>query len=194
MPEDRLPDGHQPVGTRQAIRAEVAGIIPVDAAEQAARLDVLRWIDSDAPLFRINKPADPAKHLIAYFLLVDGDHILLVDHINAQLWLPTGGHVDVDEHPRQTVCREVMEELAVSADFLRPEPQFVTVTETVGRTAGHTDVSLWYVLRGSRQQTLHFDHSEFTEVRWFHYRDVPLTRTDPEMARFLNKFYSSAEI
>ena len=43
-----------------------------------------------------------------------------------------------------TVIRECMEELYITAEFWHKEPIFITQTITVGKTAGHTDVSLWY--------------------------------------------------
>jgi 8-oxo-dGTP pyrophosphatase MutT (NUDIX family) len=39
--------------------------------------------------------------------------ILLVDHVNAGLWLPPGGHVEVDEDPGLTARREIQEELGL---------------------------------------------------------------------------------
>ncbi len=151
------------------------------------KAQVLEWIDSGAELCRIEKPATPPKHLVSYFILVDGDYLLLVDHINAKLWLPTGGHVEVGEHPRMTVIREAREELSVEADFLFPLPIFLTISETVGLTAGHTDVSLWYVLRGDRTMTLEFDRAEFNSLQWFQKDNIPLDRSDPHMGRFLSK-------
>jgi 8-oxo-dGTP diphosphatase len=178
-----------PTAMRAAIRRDVERIQPLDACERAAIADVLAWIDSGAELFRIAKPDTPPKHLIAYFAVVDHDCLLLVDHINAELWLPPGGHVEPGEHPRDTVRREALEELGIAADFAQPDPLFLTVTETVGKTAGHTDVSLWYVLKGDRTRTLAYDRSEFHGVRWFHRDDVPLGRADPHMARFLKKLH-----
>jgi len=175
---------------RATIRQEIERIEPLDEIEQASKDDVLAWIDSGVQLCRLQKPDVPAKHLIAYFALIDGDHILLVDHINAQLWLPTGGHVEPNEHPRSTALREAKEELSIEGEFLHDHPVFLTITETVGRTAGHTDVSIWYTLRGNRSAKLTFDGSEFHSVRWFHKNDIPMQRTDQHMARFLNKLYS----
>ena len=172
---------------RQQIRDEVASVQPLDDLEHQDICDVLAWIDTGMPLCRIQKPATPPKHLIAYFVLLDGDHLLLVDHINAQLWLPTGGHVEEGEHPRTTVAREVVEELGIEASFMQDSPFFLTVTETVGLTAGHTDVSLWYLLEGDRSALLTFDESEFFGVHWFRRQDVPLHKTDAQMLRFLNK-------
>lgn len=175
---------------RKEIREEVERIQPLDELERDSKQDVLDWIDSGAELCRLRKPATPPKHLISYFAVVDDDHLLLVDHINAELWLPTGGHVDPGEHPRETVLREAEEELCIAGEFLREGPIFLTVTETVGKTAGHADVSLWYVLRGDRGTSLEFDETEFHEIRWFHKDDVPLDRTDRHMARFLQKLYA----
>ena len=172
---------------RQVIRSEITRIAPLDEVEIAHISDTLNWIDSGADLFRIAKPATPPRHLISYFVLIDGDYVLLVDHINAELWLPTGGHVDPDENPRETVKREAFEELGIKANFMYQSPIFLTVTETVGLTAGHIDVSLWFVLRGDRTEQLDFDGSEFREVRWFHRNHVPLGRSDPHMERFLSK-------
>ena len=175
---------------RNEIRREVESIDPLDEIERTAKTDVLSWIDSGVEICRLQKPDVPPKHLISYFAVVDGEHILLVDHINAELWLPTGGHVEPGEHPRATALREAKEELSIDGVFLRVEPLFLTITETVGKTAGHTDVSIWYALKGDRSAELEFDRSEFHSVRWFHKDDVPLHRTDRHMARFLRKLYS----
>ncbi len=174
---------------RKAIKKEVASITPIDSKEVVTQSEILQWIDSGVELCRIQKPDRPPKHLIAYFALVDGDYILLVDHINAELWLPTGGHVEPNEHPRDTVLREAKEELGVVAEFLHQKPILITCTETVGKTAGHTDVSIWYALKGSRRMQFSYDDSEFSQVRWFHKDEVPLDKTDPEMKRFLKKLY-----
>ncbi len=178
---------------RNEIRVEVESLAPLDELESRTRSEVLDWIDSGAELCRLQKPATPNKHLVAYFPIIDGDYLLLVDHINADLWLPTGGHVEPGEHPRNTVFREAREELGVEAEFLMNEPILITSTSTVGKTAGHTDVSIWYALRGSRNQQFVFDQSEFRSVCWFHRDSLPLDRTDPELTRFVSKFYNCRE-
>lgn len=176
-----------PQTLRLQIREEMSSITPFDSTEKDVLSEVLDWLDSGLELFRIEKPATPPKHLVSYFLLVDGDDILLVDHIKSGLWLPSGGHVEPGEHPRTTVEREIVEELGIKADFLFQKPQFVTATTTVGQTPGHIDVSLWYLVRGDRSKQLEFDRDEFTEVRWFSRDEVPYERTEPELGRFLTK-------
>jgi len=178
---------------RSLILREVEIITPLDALEKEHISDVKGWISSGVEIFRIEKPDNPPKHLVSYFVLIDKEKqfLLLVDHIKAQLWLSTGGHVDVSEDPRETVKREAREELGIDAAFLNNElPFFITVTRTVGLTAGHTDVSLWYLLKGSVNEELRFDPTEFKRVQWFSFDEVlgmPLSSLDPQMHRFVQK-------
>ena len=92
---------------RAVVRSELEAIEPFDAIEREHLSDALAWVESGAELCRIAKPATPPKHLVSYFAVVDGPHILLADHRNARLWLPAGGHVEPSEHPRATVEREL---------------------------------------------------------------------------------------
>ncbi len=179
---------------KERICGDVATIKPYDKLEAEHQADTLRWIESGVNIFRVEKPDIPPKHLVAYFVCVDPDHksLLLGNHINAQRWLPSGGHVEFDEAPAATVVREAQEELAVDASFLRgmETPFFVTVTQTVGLTAVHTDVSLWYLLRGSVRQSLTFDRGEFTDMAWFTFDEIqqsPSAIFDLHMQRFIGK-------
>lgn len=172
---------------RQFIHSEISEIVPFDVLEEEHQSDALAWVASGADLCRVSKPATPPKHLVSYFAVVDEESILLVDHRNAQLWLPSGGHVEPGEHPRETVVRELLEELGLTASHEIGTPLMITSTETVGLTFGHTDVSLWYVIRGDRSQELRYDEQEFNGVRWFNFAEVPYGRTDPHMRRFVQK-------
>ena len=175
---------------REQVRSELAAIEPLDALESEHLADALAWVDSGAGLVRVAKPATPPKHLVSYFAVLDVDRILLVDHKNAGLWLPAGGHVESGEHPRQTVQRELQEELGVTSDHPIEAPLMVTCTTTVGLTAGHVDVSLWYVVRASRTQKINFDTNEFNAVRWFRFSEIPFECSDPHLRRFITKVVS----
>lgn len=174
------------------IRNAISSIIPLDKLEQEHLVFTKEWIDSGAGIFRIAKPAIPDPHLVAYFLLLDPTQkkLLLVDHKKAGLWLPSGGHVELNEHPKETVKREVLEELSVEAEFLIHNPFFLTVTETVGQTAGHTDVSVWYLLKGCADTAYHFDEEEFNQVQWFSPSEIPYKCSDPHMQRCIEKLKS----
>jgi 8-oxo-dGTP diphosphatase len=176
------------------VHSELMAITPIDAVEREHLHNAVSWVESGAPLFRLTKPATPAKHLVAYFAVIDERHILLVDHQNAQLWLPTGGHVEPNEDPRETVVRELKEELGLEIVLAQVgPPKMVTVTETVGLTSGHTDVSLWYAVSASRLAKIEFDETEFNQARWFRFSEVPFARSDPHLGRFLAKLDATHE-
>ncbi|HKU14965.1 MAG TPA: NUDIX domain-containing protein [Steroidobacteraceae bacterium] len=172
---------------RSAIRSEVASIEPFDAIERAHRDDALAWIDSGVQLCRTQKPATPPKHLVSYFALVDRDYLLLVDHKKAGVWLPSGGHVEPDEHPRATVVRELREELGIDLEAAPAGPLMLTISDTVGITSGHTDVSLWYVIDADRRRALEFDREEFYGVQWFPFSAALAMPSDAHLGRFLRK-------
>jgi 8-oxo-dGTP diphosphatase len=171
----------------EQIRAELATIHAFDAVEQQQLQAARAWVDSGAALCRTARPATPPMHLVSYVVLIDGPQLLLVDHRNAQLWLPAGGHVEPDEHPRLAAARELQEELGVALEQPAGPPRMLTISDTVGLTAGHTDVSLWYVVPVSSQRPLQWDRGEFQGVRWFGFDDLPLARCDPHLARFVAK-------
>jgi 8-oxo-dGTP pyrophosphatase MutT (NUDIX family) len=183
-------------GLLDEIHGLVDGLDPFDDLEARHRSECLSWLRETDDVFRRVTPRTPSPHLVAYVLLRDakGGSVLLVDHIKAGLWLPAGGHVEPAEHPLETVRREVAEELGVSASFL-PEagerPFFLTVAETVGRPEHrHTDVSLWFVLNGSRDQVFIPDLREFLRIRWWTPEEVcdadPQT-LDPHIGRVMAK-------
>lgn len=146
---------------------------------------------------RLDVPA-PLRCLYAYFLLCDArdGSVLLVHHRRAGLWLPTGGHVEVGEDPADTVRREAPKELGLAPVFTNPaaHPVFITVTETTGSIAArHTDVSLWYLLSGSKDDDLHSDEREFIAVRWWGRTELAAADPsdfEPHLARFLAKVAS----
>jgi 8-oxo-dGTP diphosphatase len=181
---------------RIIIRQLVSSIKPYDNLEEKHIADILDWLDENKEIFRIQKPNIPPKHLVSYFVLIDPlkRKILLMDHINAGLWLPSGGHVEKDEHPKATIEREIQEELNLKASFIIDKPFFITQTTTVNIGAGHTDVSLWYILTGDSNRVINFDHREFNGYKWFDYQEILKTdikKLDPHLHRFTMKLLSS---
>lgn len=84
---------------RQEIITAISSIIPFDVLEQEHLDFVKDWIASGAEIFRIAKPDKPNIHLVSYFIVLDPstNELLLVDHKKAELWLPPGGHVELNE-------------------------------------------------------------------------------------------------
>ncbi len=128
---------------RILVQREIQVISPGDSIKEALRLDALAWLAASAPIFRIEKPATLAKHMVSYFVVTDETQFLLVDHRNATLWLSPGGHAEPNEHPGATVVREIKEELGIETSVNDVgSPLFITVTETVGNSTLHTGVLL----------------------------------------------------
>ena len=177
------------VNIRSQIHQIVSSMSPLDELEQDHIRFVLDWIDSGREIFRIEKPATPDTHLVAYFVIAstEMDQVLLVDHKKAELWLPPGGHVDPGEDPKETVRREAKEELGIEAEFISDKPIFLTVTKTVGNVVEHTDVSLWYLLKGDPYRVMNPDLEEFNQIRWFAIDEIPFDISDPHMKRFIQK-------
>jgi 8-oxo-dGTP diphosphatase len=178
----------------QKVHQLVVEITPLDELESQHRAQALRWLGCTDDVFRRTKPSTPTPHLVSYVVLVDptDGSCLLVDHINAQLWLPPGGHVEPGEHPADTAHREAQEELGIDAAFADParKPSFITITETVGLDHGHTDVSLWFLLIGQRGMPLTTDPAEFSEARWWTLDQIQAAGSssfDPHFPRFVTK-------
>ena len=180
---------------RAEIRRIVSDIAPADELERTHQAEVLAWIDRGAGLHRLAKPATPPEHLVSYCIAIDPRRrsALLVDHRDAGLWLPTGGHVEPHEHPVEAARRELNEELGLAIDFWAgagSEPFFVTRTRTQGRSAGHVDISLWYVFATDETVSYDPDPGEFADTRWWPMADItdrPGARFDPHLPRFAAK-------
>jgi 8-oxo-dGTP diphosphatase len=181
---------------RAAVRAVfrmVADIAAHDEREAADLRSTLAWLNRTDDVFRRAKPDTPDRHLVSYVAPVDPDRgcLLLGDHLNAGLWLPPGGHVEVDEHPADTARREAAEELGVdTSGRLSERPLFLSVTETVGIDSGHTDVSLWFIASLRRDEPVAFDRGEFRTMRWWSADELSSADSadfDPALDRFVRK-------
>lgn len=175
---------------REQIIEEIKLIKPFDAFENQQIQETITWIQSGAPIFRIQKPDIPYKHLISYFVLLDSleRKLVLVDHKIARLWLPGGGHVEPDEHPRVTAARECEEEFGITADFWQREPLFLSSDMTYDENdlPNHIDVCFWYIIKNANP-VINFDPREFHDIRWFAFDEIPFERADPHMKRFVDK-------
>ena len=180
------------------VREIVSAVVPWDDAEAGQRADILHWLASCDDVFRRARPATPSRHLVSYAVFVDTTRrsILLVEHRDAGLHLPGGGHVDPGEDPADAALREAWEEFGVTARFLPgigPRPLMVSQATTVGVSAGHTDVSLWYAMAGDAEAPLEGDAREFAGSRWWMFDEILAADPaflDPHQQRFTAKLVS----
>lgn len=110
-------------------------------------------------------------------------------HAGVLAWVDSGAElcrrVKPATPPRQTAAREVAEELGIEPPRDLGAPLLVTCSTTVGHTAGHEDVALWYLVRVPRDVPLEWERGEFVAVRWFRLDEVPLERAEPHLGRCL---------
>jgi 8-oxo-dGTP pyrophosphatase MutT (NUDIX family) len=184
---------------RQEISETLKQISPFDLKEKEHIEDALRWIASGAEIFKIKSPDVPPKHFVSYSLLFDPkqEKMLLLDHRKALLMLPSGGHLNRGELPADAAKRELMEEVGVEPQWLSKDlgvPVFLSQTETVGITAGHTDVSLWYVFKGDSSAKIDDQNEEFKRefsgYSWLSLDAIlstPIEKFDANMHRFVEK-------
>lgn len=186
---------------RNRIKGIIMKISPHDWIEQDHINNAIKWIDSGVEIFRIKKDAIPPKHLVSYCVVIDRTEkkILLFDHKKALLLLPSGGHVDLNEMPAATAQRELKEELDLSLEFYSPYnntavPFFISISDTVGISEKHTDVSFWYVFDGDAKIQIDDKHAEFqrefNDYHWISYDTIlsmPLNKFSPDMHRFVEK-------
>ncbi|TSA44942.1 NUDIX domain-containing protein [bacterium] len=185
--------------TREKIADIIRKVKPFDQTEKEHIKDTLKWIESGAEIFRIKRPGVPPKHLVSYSVLLDFEEkkILLLNHRNAVLLLPSGGHVDKDELPLETAKRELAEELKIEPKLMFQNyevPFFVSQVATVGLTAGHVDVDLWYIFEGDSSKPIN-DQSEefmreFSGYQWLTFDEIlsmPIKKLDFNLHRFVKK-------
>lgn len=165
----------------------IESIEPFDEVEKEHQDFALQWLKSGVPIFRTHPPHEPDPNLVCYFVIIDlsTQQMLLTDHIKSGLWLPGGGHIECSEDPKQTVIRELKEELGCTLEFLSETPFFLTVTQTV-RDHSHTDVTLWYILKASHQ-VFDYDTKEFHQISWFPFDELPFQKSDPHLRRCVDK-------
>lgn len=174
----------------KTIYRAIQELVTHDPQERSDRQDALAWIESGAPLFRIEKPATPNKHLVSYSFVWDPTtkKVLLIDHVKAQTWLPPGGHVDPGEHPANCAQRELKEEMELDIAPSSRAPAFVTVTPTRGLCQPHVDVSLWFIFEMPYREEIFFDKRECHGARWFSLDEIKFEdRMGEDVKRFCKK-------
>ena len=110
-------------------------------------------------------------------LIIHGGRVLLVNHKKYSLWLPPGGHVELDEDTDEALFREIYEETGLTADQLevlseRPRfgdrkslwpPRWMNIHRINDH---HRHIVLVYVL-SSKSGTVCLADSAHNDIKWF---------------------------
>lgn len=133
---------------------------------------------------------DAIDFTIAAFIVYQ-DKVLLVHHKKLDLWLPVGGHIELDEDPDQALFREIQEETGLTASQLRvlstkPKtqsqrtkplftPNFLDIHQI---TDTHKHVGMIYFLI-SNSNEVNLQNDEHHDIRWF--SESELSSVKPEI-------------
>lgn len=113
--------------------------------------------------------------------IVHNNRVLLVDHKEHNMWLPVGGHVELDEDPEQALFREITEECGLRAELLSPRPNYNVKGVKALPTPEYLDIhdindthkhiSLAYFAT-SKSDKIQLNTSEHHDIRWFTKEDL----------------------
>lgn len=161
-------------------------IVPFDDEEWNDIKESIEWLQSYQ---HIHKPENQEQHLgvLAYLISEDWKSIFLLNHKKAMMWLPPGGHVDKGLALKESVKQEMQEELGIIAKFYLNNPFFHTRVTTKGLNSWHIDVTYWFILKGSSEDTYTVQEKEASDSAWFCIKDILTDTNFQHLHRGLNK-------
>lgn len=129
--------------------------------------------------------------------IVHDNKVLLIHHKKLNMWLPIGGHVELDEDPEQTLFREVKEECGLEIEVISTKPtvespgtkflytpSFLDIHNLPGN---HKHVALTYFAKSKSDRFVH-NKEEHNDIQWFAKEDLDKSEFNLIPAV---KFYSS---
>lgn len=108
--------------------------------------------------------------------------VLLIYHNKLDLWLPVGGHIDINETPDQALAREIKEEVNLEVEIIGKSSvplvgnakqnlalPFHTNLHSVG---DHDHYGLFYLCKAKNAHDLKFNIGELKGAEWFSIKDL----------------------
>ena len=123
-------------------------------------------------------------------IIVHRDKVLLVHHRGLKLWLPVGGHIELDEDPEEALFREIKEETGIDKKYLKimsDKPKFKGVRHKFLYAPNYLDIhnfsdthrhaSLTYLLKSTTDKLVHND-KEHIGIKWFTKEEIESGKYD----------------
>lgn len=111
----------------------------------------------------------------AFILHPTEEKLLMINHIKLGMWLPVGGHVELDEDPDQALAREIEEECGLEVEMLNEKSEDTNDSKSLYRPhsmnihsydATHQHIGLNYVARALTTEP-RLAPAEHHGIRWF---------------------------
>lgn len=108
--------------------------------------------------------------------------VLLILHKKLNMWLPVGGHIELDESPDEAIIREAKEETNLDITLLS-----IPILPILGKTithlatpfyvnvhnvGNHNHVGFYYVSYAKEPHTLTINRDEVLDASWFNQNEV----------------------
>jgi 8-oxo-dGTP pyrophosphatase MutT (NUDIX family) len=130
---------------------------------------------------------------VGCFIVFD-DKVLLVNHPRYDMWLPPGGHIELDEDPEEALFREIKEEtgldveiIATKPDLNFPHTKYIYIPAYISvhdANLPHRHIGLTYF--GRAKNASHLKSDEHTDTKWFSAEEMddPSYTMKPEIRHF----------
>ena len=131
--------------------------------------------------------------------IVFENKVLLVNHPRYGVWIPPGGHIELDEDPEDALQREIKEETGLKVEIMssKPEvnspgtkfllkPNYLDVHDA---NPPHQHIALIYFAKTLNGEVV--KSAEHTEVKWF--TSEELEKSEYKLSEAI-KFYSREAI
>lgn len=118
---------------------------------------------------------------IVSIYIVHNDKVLLIKHKELGLWLPIGGHIELNEDPEEAILREVKEECGLEIEILSTKPNltfedfkflyppaFIDIHK-INDT--HQHIGLEYFAKSKSDKVI-LNESEHTNIKWFNQEEL----------------------
>ncbi len=165
-------------------RAAVAGALPGTASHEAARAEMLAFIDAHPDALH---RSCALGHLTGSALVVDPStrHILLLFHTKVQRWLQPGGHADGDGNLAHVALREAQEETGIDGlSVVTPavDLDIHVFHSAVGREPDHLHLDVRHLLLAPAGAVATANH-ESQGLAWVAFDDLARYDVDPGTVR-----------
>lgn len=107
--------------------------------------------------------------------IVFENKVLLVNHPRYDMWLPPGGHIELDEDPEEALFREIKEETGLDVEIVAQKPdlhfpgtKYIYIPAYISvhdANPPHRHIGLTYFARAKSSANL--KSAEHTEAKWF---------------------------
>ena len=130
--------------------------------------------------------------------IIHKDKVLLIHHRALKMWLPVGGHIELNEDPEEALLREVKEETGLEIQMPQEKPGILSegvkflyspmyldihkINET------HRHVGMHYFAT-SKSDKIKLQKDEHNEIRWFTKKELedPKYNIKPDVKFYANK-------